>query len=117
MKVLFLLPYPLHKAPSQRFRVEAYFPLLQAAGISYKTQAFFDEKSWEILYAPGFVIKKLLAVVKGFLNRARLVFFQSFSYDYFFIHREASPVGPPVFEWFQLIYVLINFLISVLWSL
>src|SRR5215213_9622008 len=100
MKVLFILPYPLHKAPSQRFRVEAFFSLLKAAGIFYKTQTFFDEKSWGILYAEGFALKKSLAVIKGFLRRAALIFFKSFHYDYIFIHREASPIGPPFFEWF-----------------
>jgi hypothetical protein len=33
--VLFLLPYPLHKAPSQRFRVENFLFLLDEANIKY----------------------------------------------------------------------------------
>jgi glycosyltransferase involved in cell wall biosynthesis len=100
MKVLFILPYPLHKAPSQRFRVEAFFAVLDEAGIFYKTQTFFDESNWNILYAEGFVLRKSLAVINGFLRRAALVFFKAFHYDYIFIHREASPIGPPFFEWF-----------------
>lgn len=35
----------------------------------------------------------------GFLQRLKLVFFESKNYEVIFIHREASPLGPPVFEW------------------
>jgi len=35
----------------------------------------------------------------GFLRRLKLVFFESKNYEVIFIHREASPLGPPVFEW------------------
>jgi glycosyltransferase involved in cell wall biosynthesis len=97
--VLFILPYPLYKAPSQRFRVEAYFSVLEVAGIRYKTQTFFTGEDWKILYSPGFAIKKFLALVAGFFRRAGYVIFKASSFEYIFIHREASPVGPPVFEW------------------
>jgi glycosyltransferase involved in cell wall biosynthesis len=98
-KVLFLLPYPLGKAPSQRFRVEAYFSLLEEHSIVYATHEFLDEKAWEVLYKQGSVFKKAGAVLKGFLRRAKLVLFDASRYSYIFIHREASPLGPPIFEW------------------
>lgn len=98
--VLFILPYPLHKAPSQRFRVEAFFWLLDDEGISYKTQSFFTDESWKVLYARGHAIKKLFAVLSGFFRRTGFLFFKAFSYDFVFIHREASPIGPPIFEWY-----------------
>lgn len=99
MKVLFLLPYPLHRAPSQRFRVEEYTALLDKEGISYKLVPFLDEKAWSILYKKGSLLRKALAVLKGFLKRSWLVFFASGKYDFVFIHREAAPIGPPIFEW------------------
>jgi glycosyltransferase involved in cell wall biosynthesis len=97
--VLFLLPYPLEKAPSQRFRVEAYFPLLNQKGIVYDTDSFLNANAWQILYKDGSVLQKGWAVLKGFLKRAYTVFFCSFAYSYIFIHREAAPLGPPFFEW------------------
>ena len=98
-KVLFLLPYPLDKAPSQRFRVEAFFPLLIEEKIEYRTHEFLDGKAWNVLYQQGSVRQKALAVVKGFLKRIYTVLFVAPIYDYIFIHREAAPLGPPLFEW------------------
>jgi glycosyltransferase involved in cell wall biosynthesis len=43
-------------------------------------------------------VKKGVGVLKGFLKRLVHVLFLVPSYDYIFIHREASPVGPPIFE-------------------
>ena len=99
MKVLFLVPYPLHKAPSQRFRVELFFPVLQKANVSYKVETFLDPFTWTILYSNASSFKKLLGVLKGFLRRLYVVLFTVAPYDYVFIHREVSPIGPPVFEW------------------
>jgi glycosyltransferase involved in cell wall biosynthesis len=104
-KVLFLLPYPLHNAPSQRFRVELYFPILTKNNISYDTHCFIDEKTWKVLYKPGNVFTKTSGLLKGVLSRLALTLFSIHKYDYIFIHREASPVGPPVFE----------FIISKIW--
>jgi glycosyltransferase involved in cell wall biosynthesis len=104
-KVLFLLPYPLRNAPSQRFRVEAYFSLLEQHNIFYATHEFLNEEGWNILYKQGSVFKKVVAVLNGFLRRAKIVLFDASKYNYIFIHREASPLGPPLFEWL-LTYVL-----------
>lgn len=43
-------------------------------------------------------MKKAYGVFKGFLKRLFHVAFIAPSYDYVFIHREASPIGPPIFE-------------------
>lgn len=97
--VLFILPYPLHRAPSQRFRVETYFPLLAQQNIHYDTDVFFDNEAWKILYEDGSALQKAGAVLKGFARRLKTILFKSKKYDYIFIHREAAPLGPPVFEW------------------
>jgi glycosyltransferase involved in cell wall biosynthesis len=99
-KVLFLLPYPLGKAPSQRFRVEAYFSLLDEHDVNYTTHEFLDEEGWSVLYKQGSVFRKVSSVLKGFLRRAKVVLFDASEYAYIFIHREAAPLGPPIFEWF-----------------
>jgi glycosyltransferase involved in cell wall biosynthesis len=99
VKVLFLLPYPLHNAPSQRFRIEAFFPVLKKSHIEVTTQVFLNEKSWEVLYKNGAYIQKLLAVLNGFLKRWWACLFLVRKFDYVVVHREAAPIGPPVFEW------------------
>ena len=99
-KILFLLPYPLGKAPSQRFRVEQFFPLISSEFIYFDVQSFFDDETGKILYSKGAYLSKGIGLLKGFINRAKLLLFQLKHYDYVFIHREASPVGPPIFEWY-----------------
>ena len=41
---------------------------------------------------------KFWCIFSGFVKRIGLLFTVS-SYDFVFIHREAAPIGPPVFEW------------------
>jgi glycosyltransferase involved in cell wall biosynthesis len=98
MKILFIVPYPLGKAPSQRFRFEQYFPILKSHGIRYEVRPFLTEQIWEILYQPGRFFRKALAILGGILKRMSLLF-KLKQYDYLFIHREAAPIGPPIFEW------------------
>lgn len=97
-KILFLLPYPLHKAPSQRFRVENLLYLLDEAGHSYQLEPFLTESDWKILYQPGRQVRKAWGILRGFLKRTALVLWGSFRYDYIFVHREGAPIGPPIFE-------------------
>ncbi|MEQ6121928.1 glycosyltransferase [Reichenbachiella sp. MALMAid0571] len=98
MKILFLAPYPPGQAPSQRFRFEQYFLLLKKHTIEYSFQSFLDEKTWQILYLNGNTLKKVLGIAKGFMRRTILLFSLS-KYDEVFIHREVTPIGPPIFEW------------------
>ena len=97
--VLFLLPYPLHRAPSQRFRVEAYFTLLRNHNIEFTTHEFLNDRAWQVLYKKGSSVQKALAVIKGYLKRLWAVLFMASKFEYIFIHREAAPLGPPLFEW------------------
>jgi glycosyltransferase involved in cell wall biosynthesis len=96
-RVLFVVPYPLHRAPSQRFRVELFLPYLSQDDIEYEVCCFLDDKTYSILYSNSSAIKKGLGVLKGFFKRI-FTLFQINRYNYIFIHREASPVGPPIFE-------------------
>jgi glycosyltransferase involved in cell wall biosynthesis len=98
MKILFIVPYPLASAPSQRFRFEQYFEALDKDGIRYDLQSFIDDATWEILYKKGFVLRKVYGIIKGFARR-KLLFFKLKQYNWVFIHREAAPIGPPIFEW------------------
>lgn len=97
-RVYFLVPYPKGEAPSQRFRFEQYFEALDQAAISYHVSSFYSQKAWKILHYEGNTLRKiwliLLSFGKRFLILPRLLFV-----DWVFIHREAAPAGPAVFEW------------------
>ncbi|HQY17353.1 MAG TPA: glycosyltransferase family 4 protein [Ferruginibacter sp.] len=99
IKILFIVPYPLSTAPSQRFRIEQYFSLLKRERIQYKLAPFVNSGTYTLLYKKGISAKKIFGILMGFLRRLKLVFFESKNYEVIFIHREASPLGPPVFEW------------------
>lgn len=98
MKVLFVVPYPVGQAASQRYRVEQWLPLLQEQGIIYKLAPFWSQRTWSVIYKSGHVRKKALGLLAGLWHRLLLLTRLS-RYDYIFIHREATPVGPPWFEW------------------
>lgn len=98
MKVLFLVPYPFDQAPSQRFRLEQYFKILEKRSHSYTIHSFMDEKTWQNIYKSEKNLLKALGIIKGFMSRL-LMLFKVHQFDFIFIHREASPIGPPIFEW------------------
>ncbi|MFA6152264.1 MAG: glycosyltransferase [Chitinophagaceae bacterium] len=98
--ILFLLPYPLHRAPSQRFRVENLLFLLDESGKTYDLAPFMTESVWKILYQNGGIVQKALGITKSYLKRWAQVLFTAHRYDVIFIHREAAPLGPPIVEWY-----------------
>lgn len=98
MKILFLTPYPLKESPSQRFRFEQYFTSLQDQGHSYHVQSFLDAQNWRLFFHSTNLWAKIAALVKGFTKRVHILFYCA-SYDCIFIHREVTPLGPPIFEW------------------
>lgn len=98
MKILFLVPYPLHESPSQRFRFEQYFGLLIQNGFRFHVQSFLTASNWRLFFEPGKLISKSWALFSGFLKRIMMLFHLP-AYDFVFIHRETAPIGPPVFEW------------------
>ncbi|RDC64104.1 hypothetical protein AHMF7616_02714 [Adhaeribacter pallidiroseus] len=96
--VMIIAPYPKNGAPGQRFRYEQYLSFLEQESISYTYYSFLDTNTNSILYQQGYYLKKIAGVLTGFFNRIRLLF-KVPSYDFVFIFREATPVGPPVIEW------------------
>ena len=98
LKILFLFPYTVGHAASQRFRFEQYLTILDNEGIYYRLAPFLSERTWRIFYKKGFFFKKSLALFKGFVKRS-FILFQVVKYDFVFIHRESFPIGPPIFEW------------------
>tara|TARA_B110000305_G_C19408458_1_gene624117 strand:+ start:778 stop:1857 length:1080 start_codon:yes stop_codon:yes gene_type:complete len=95
--IIFIVPYPQGEAPSQRFRFEQYIPLLKANDFQIHFAPFLDSKTWSQLYKEGGVFKKISGIIKSFLRRV-ITILTIHRYDYVFIHREASHLGPPIFE-------------------
>lgn len=97
MKILFVFPYPVGQAASQRFRFEQYLNLLDSKNIEYCLSPYLDEKSWSIFYKKGFLFLKVIGLFKGMLRRIKSLI-EIRNYDFVFIHRESLPVGPAVYE-------------------
>lgn len=98
MKILFLIPYPVDQAPSQRFRFEQYLRRLEEIGFQLVIESFWGEKTWSVLYKQGHTYQKIIGFLNGFLSRC-LMMFRLTKIDYVFVHRECLPIGPPVIEW------------------
>jgi len=98
MKILFLIPYPIGESPSQRFRFEQYFKVLIQNGHSFHHQSFIDTDDWKLFFQKGRSATKFFVLAKGFFKRVSILWKLS-NYSTIFIHREVTPIGPPVFEW------------------
>ncbi|MBL7739726.1 MAG: glycosyltransferase family 4 protein [Chitinophagaceae bacterium] len=98
MRILFLAPYPAYESPSQRYRFEHYLEFFHQKGIQYRYEPFLSMAAWKIFFKPGHHFRKITGIAGGFARRWILMFTVA-KYDYVFIHREAAPLGPPVFEW------------------
>ncbi len=97
-KVLVICPYPLGKAPSQRFRFEQFLPFLEEQGYEITVKTFLDQATWDLLYQPGLFYKKTIGMLKSTFKRfSQLATLHR--YDFVFMHREALFFGPPVIEW------------------
>jgi len=100
MKVYFISPYPGNYAPSQRFRFEDYFSWMEKSNIDYELLPFFTEHGWKIINdKKGWAFTSYF-LIGGFFRR---IFHLTCVHDadFIFIHREATPLGPPIFEWFM----------------
>ena len=95
--IIFVVPYPHGEAPSQRFRFEQYIPLLEQNGYQIHFAPFLDKKTWSKLYKEGSFLKKITGIIRSFVRRL-ITILTIHKYDFVFIHREASHIGPPIFE-------------------
>lgn len=97
-RILFVVPYPYDKAPSQRLKFEQYYPQFREAGYEVEWSSFYDEEAWRVIYKPGHVLGKIGAMLRGYLRRTRDLF-RLRKYDVVYTHLWITPVGPAVFEW------------------
>lgn len=98
MKILVIQPYPTGVAPGQRFRYEQYLAILSANNYLITQKSFIELTGWKVYHQSGQLVKKMLTILFGFIKRF-LLMFSIYKYDIVFIFREASPIGPPIFEW------------------
>ena len=99
MKIAFLCPYPIGVAPSQRFRFEQYIELLRTYNYEIVIEPYFSEDEWRNFGKPGAIVAKAGLTAFAFLRRL-IVMFKLNSVQFIFIHRESTPLGPPIVEWF-----------------
>lgn len=97
MKVLFIEPYPI-EGPSSRYRVEQYIPYFENNRIKCAVRPFVSSGFYKILYKKGFYLQKILFFLQSVLKRSFDIF-TALRSDIIFIHLEAFPFGPPLFEW------------------
>ena len=97
MRILIVCPYPHGQAPSQRFRFEQYLTALQESGNHISIRAFFTQQAWNKLYQSHTILRLWFTFI-GFTRRLAL-FPILHRYNLVFIHREATPIGPPWVEW------------------
>ncbi len=97
-KILIVAPYPEKRAPSQRFRFEQYIGLMRDAGAVVRVVSFWSARHWPAIYQKGALPLKIYATIEGFLRRYFLLFTLD-RYDLIFVHREATPIGWPWWEW------------------
>ena len=97
-KILFLSPYPVSYAPSQRFKYEQYYAHFEAAGYSLTTSSFVNKAFWSIIYQPGSFLSKAWYTSLGYFRRLGDLF-RIRSFDVVYVHLWVTPLGPPVFEW------------------
>ena len=96
-RILFLSPYPLDKAPSQRLKYEQYYPYFEHSGYELTTSSFVSEAFWEIIYKKGYLLQKVIFTVAGYLRRMGDLF-QLRKFDVVYIHLWVTPIGLPLFE-------------------
>ncbi len=71
---------------------------MEENGFQWDFQPFLSTNTWNILYQSGNGPQKIMGIISGFCRRF-LLLFRLRPYDYVFIHREATPLGPPIVEY------------------
>jgi hypothetical protein len=98
MRVLFVVPYPEHHAPSQRLKFEQYYGHFRRAGIEVEHRSFMSLAFWKIVYEKDYFLLKLIYTLSGYVRRF-IDLFRLHRYDVVYVHLWVTPIGPPVFEW------------------
>jgi len=96
-KVLFIAAHRPDRSPSQRFRFEQYFTLLEENGYKCEFSWLISENDDQVFYNPGNIGTKFYIFLKSVAIRLKDVLKAS-DYDIVFIQREAFMTGTTFFE-------------------
>lgn len=96
--ILFVCPYPLEKAPSQRLKFEQYFDFFTENGFEVSFRSFQSEAMWQSVYEKSGLMTKVWYTILGYIHRS-VDLFHIPQYDIVYIHLWVTPLGPPLFEW------------------
>jgi glycosyltransferase involved in cell wall biosynthesis len=97
-RVLALVQKPVGINPGQRFRLEQWVPYLRSKhGIEITFCAFESDELSKALSRPGNVPRKVAYVLRDFWQRRRAVR-DARNYDLAVLYREASLIGPAIYE-------------------
>jgi glycosyltransferase involved in cell wall biosynthesis len=97
IKILALVPHRKGHAPGQRGSIELWERVLAEEGIEIVYAPFETEKLRSILYAAGNQWTKASEMVKGYVERLKLLS-RLDEYDAVFVYREAALLGPAFLE-------------------
>jgi glycosyltransferase involved in cell wall biosynthesis len=97
MRLLAIVPSIYDLAPSQRYRLEQWEPLLRKNGVELTYAPFESEELHALLYKPGNTGRKLGLVAESIARRFSLMRSVR-DYDVVYILREAALLGPAFFE-------------------
>ncbi|MCS6917666.1 MAG: glycosyltransferase family 4 protein [Chitinophagales bacterium] len=96
-RMLFIGPHRPDRNPSQRYRMEQFFPYLMDQGIAIDYSWYLSETDDAVLYRPGYWLPKAGIVAKAAIIRLRDVF-RRHRYQVVFVQREAFLLGTALFE-------------------
>ncbi|HEX8559472.1 MAG TPA: glycosyltransferase family 4 protein [Pyrinomonadaceae bacterium] len=97
MEVLTLIPNRYGFAPGQRGSIELWEQVLKPEGIRLHWAPFETERLREILYTPGHTFEKAAEMLRGYVERVKLLR-RLEDYDAVFVYREAALLGPAFLE-------------------
>lgn len=97
-RIVFLVPYPQATVGSQRFRFEQYIELLRKNGFQVKQLPFFSSSRYAKVNSRINPVTRMWLLSLSFIERF-VALREVRQASFVFIHREATPVGPPVIEW------------------
>ncbi|MEQ9503873.1 MAG: glycosyltransferase family 4 protein [Deltaproteobacteria bacterium] len=96
MKLLVLTSYP-DQAACTRFRISAFIPALERAGIEVRSEPFLDSDLFSTFYRAGYRRKNALGVARAIASRV-VTTLRARRYDGVFVQREAALLGPAITE-------------------
>jgi glycosyltransferase involved in cell wall biosynthesis len=97
VRVLALVPYALGMAPSQRYRLEQWAPVLSERGITIIWSPFADLALTALLQEKGHFLGKARLFAAAFSRRARVALDPP-DHEVVVVHRAACLAGPPWLE-------------------